>query len=663
MLAPNTILQNRYRIVRELGHGGMGAVYEAIDQRVSCVVALKETLIGKDSFEREAALLANLRHSGLPKVMDYFSEGEGEFLVMEFIPGHDLAELMELRGGPFPEPQVLRWADEILRVVEYLHSRQPPILHRDIKPSNLKVTKDGEVFLLDFGLAKGAAGQMQTLMTDKSVLGYTPVYSPLEQIHGRGTDPRSDLYALGATLYHLLTGHAPTDAPTRYIAIEDEEPDPLLAPAEISAHVSATVSAVVLQAVSLSRRRRPASASEMRAALKQAVGDAKLEERHRQEAGTLPKLADRRNLDQPKAEGVKEPLRPTEPAKEPAPRQIQPTLPAEAEAKQIAQPTAKQPTIPGPYLPQAAPRLEPSGTTTDPIIANRTLAGDTSSRASSRWPLIAFAFIIVLVIIGGVGIYWLASRDNPPATPAANQNVVATPDRSPPAAPPAPSGMVYVPGGEFTMGRDDGDEYERPAHKVSLAPFFIDSDEVTCEEYAKFIKVTHHITPADFDCGKARWPVHDVRWDDANAFAKWAGKRLPTEQEWELAARGTDERRYPWGNTWTQGMANITFVTDRTANTTALHDGKLEEVGMFKGVSPFGLLDMIGNVWEWTASSLTAYPGGQLPIKPTSDMRVIRGGAYDSDENAATTTYRRGYPASGNYDYSKIGFRCVRDVK
>jgi len=95
-------------------------------------------------------------------VMDYFSEGAGEFLVMEFIPGHDLAELMDLRSGPFPESQVLQWADGLLKVLEYLHSRQPPIVHRDVKPSNLKVTGDGELFLLDFGLAKGAAGQMPT---------------------------------------------------------------------------------------------------------------------------------------------------------------------------------------------------------------------------------------------------------------------------------------------------------------------------------------------------------------------------------------------------------------------------------------------------------------------------------------------------------------------
>src|SRR5215831_15235795 len=156
MLSPNTILQNRYRIVRKLGEGGMGAVYEAIDQRVSCVVALKKILIGgsneiREAFQREAALLANLRHASLPKVMDYFGESDGEFLVMEYIAGHDLAELLELRDGPFPLEQVLSWADELLKLLEYLHTREPPILHRDIKPANLKVTGEGEIFLLDFG--------------------------------------------------------------------------------------------------------------------------------------------------------------------------------------------------------------------------------------------------------------------------------------------------------------------------------------------------------------------------------------------------------------------------------------------------------------------------------------------------------------------------------
>jgi formylglycine-generating enzyme required for sulfatase activity/serine/threonine protein kinase len=306
MLIPNSVLQNRYRVVRLLGQGGMGSVYEAIDQRVSCVVALKETLVGanneaRDAFQREAALLANLRHASLPKVMDYFSEGASEFLVMEYIAGHDLAELLELRNGPFPQHQVLRWADELLELLDYLHTREPPILHRDIKPANLKVTSEGEIFLLDFGLAKGVAGQMATMQTSHSVYGYTPVYAPIEQIHGSGTDPRSDLYALGATLYDLLTGQPPVGAPARFEAIENDQPDPLLPCNEINPQISADVAGVVKSAMELSRRDRPASAAEMRKSLREiAEPGAKEDDARRAEAALANTVPNRPETDESK---------------------------------------------------------------------------------------------------------------------------------------------------------------------------------------------------------------------------------------------------------------------------------------------------------------------------------------------------------------------------
>src|SRR5687767_4596501 len=140
MLTTDTILQNRYRILRPLGRGGMGAVYEATDLRLSRTVALKETLVETDelrrAFEREARLLANLRHPALPKVLDHFGEGRGLFLVMEFIPGDDLGEMLEGKGSSFTSAEVLRWADQLLDAFEYLHRLDPPVLHRDIKPSN-----------------------------------------------------------------------------------------------------------------------------------------------------------------------------------------------------------------------------------------------------------------------------------------------------------------------------------------------------------------------------------------------------------------------------------------------------------------------------------------------------------------------------------------------
>src|SRR4051812_35571017 len=144
MLSPDSILQHRYRIVRHLGQGGMGTVYEAIDERLDNTVALKETLFTDErlrkQFEREARLLARLHHPALPKVFDHFTEGEGQFLVMQFVPGEDLWEMLrERKGEPFPVEEVLTWGEQLLDALDYLHTQDPSIIHRDIKPQNLKI--------------------------------------------------------------------------------------------------------------------------------------------------------------------------------------------------------------------------------------------------------------------------------------------------------------------------------------------------------------------------------------------------------------------------------------------------------------------------------------------------------------------------------------------
>jgi formylglycine-generating enzyme required for sulfatase activity len=730
MLSPNAILQNRYRVVRQLGEGGMGAVYEAVDQRVSCVVALKETFAGRDgearnAFEREAALLANLRHQALPKVMDYFSEDEGDFLVMEFIPGYDLAELLDLRGGPFPQSQVLRWADDLLRVLEYLHGQEPPILHRDIKPSNLKLTKQGEVFLLDFGLAKGSLGQMPTLATSRSVRGYTPIYAALEQIHGHGTDARSDLYSLGATLYHLLTGVAPINAPARFHAVEEDQPDPLPPVERLNTQASSNVGAVIHQAMSISRKQRPASAAVMRKALRNAAEEdergaaegeyrraeakrqerdderrraaeeaetRKLEEAQRREEEAARRAEHERQQreeqerqdredeerkrqeaeEQQRAEAVEAGERRKQ-AEEQARREAKEKANREAEAERIraeeeeellraeevrrgeeariAEETrraAKQPapmkTIPAPYVPARVPLPEQSRDADEDDArrdearrgreaqeVERQRAAET--RRSTSWTLnkrlMAVAALVVLVV-GITVVWWWASHRSP-------------------------TGMAYVPGGEFVMGRDDGDEYERPAHRVTVKPFFIDFYEVTREDYKKCVDEQKCPPPqgwtnGSYPEGTARQPVTGVTWDVANAYAQWAGKRLPSEEEWEFAARGTDGRRYPWGNDWKPGYANANGV------------GKgLAKVGEYTGASPFGAFDMVGNAWEWTASKLTAYSGGSVRGQLSGDVRVIRGGSYDESANEATTTYRGFLKVSGD-KYDKTSFRCVRDV-
>jgi serine/threonine protein kinase len=274
MIAPDTLLQNRYLVQTQIGQGGMGAVYVATDQRFGSTVALKETFFDdanlRKAFEREARLLNHLRHPALPRVSDHFMEEDGQFLVMEFIPGADLAETLKEKGVPFPLSDVLDWADQLLDALDYLHTHEPPVIHRDIKPQNLKLTPRGHIVLLDFGLAKGTPLQASRVTATGSIVGYSFHYAPLEQMQGTGTDPRSDLYSLGATLYHLLTGSPPPDALTRATAVLNGEADPLRPASEVHKQVPAPVARVLMSAMAQSAAKRPQTATEMREALREA---------------------------------------------------------------------------------------------------------------------------------------------------------------------------------------------------------------------------------------------------------------------------------------------------------------------------------------------------------------------------------------------------------
>jgi eukaryotic-like serine/threonine-protein kinase len=215
MLAPDDLLNNRYRILALLGEGGMGAVYRARDETLDTIVAVKEnqvvTAAAQRQFEREARLLAGLRHMNLPRVTDHFLiAGQGQYLVMDFVEGEDLSRRLA-RLGRLPEASVLEWAQHILEALAYLHGRG--IIHRDIKPANIKITPDGRATLVDFGIAKVVG----TGQTTTGARGLTPGYAPPEQYGFGSTDVRSDLYSFAATLYNALTGQVPADAAARLI--------------------------------------------------------------------------------------------------------------------------------------------------------------------------------------------------------------------------------------------------------------------------------------------------------------------------------------------------------------------------------------------------------------------------------------------------------------
>lgn len=313
MLALGTILQNRYRILRQLGQGGMGTVYEATDERFDSQVALKETHFTEEvlrkQFEREARLLNKLRHPAMTRVIDYFSEAGGQFLVMDYVHGEDLGAALERnKGRPFPLDEVLSWGDQLLDALDYIHSQTPPIIHRDIKPHNLKLTERNQIILLDFGLAKGSVGGMTTVATTRSVLGYSLSYAPLEQIlkveeHWiellsvtnaeqvekilkRGTDQRSDLYSLAATLLHLMTGKAPPNAPTRALSVWTGRPDSLQS--AFNYGIPAAIAEVLTRAMTITLDERFTNAAEMRKALREVNRPQMATSRIEAKAETLP---------------------------------------------------------------------------------------------------------------------------------------------------------------------------------------------------------------------------------------------------------------------------------------------------------------------------------------------------------------------------------------
>lgn len=263
-----------------------------------------------------------------------------------------------------------------------------------------------------------------------------------------------------------------------------------------------------------------------------------------------------------------------------------------------------------------------------------------------------FLAVGIVVLAGGILVTVMSLGGNRAKSPA------PVPDPKPPTVPTYP-GMLFLSGGEFTMGSNTGDEYERPAHKVQVAPFYIDVNEVTCEEYSQFVKTQGHASPPDwpngsYPAGNARKPVTGVSWDDASAYAAWAKKRLPTEEEWEFAARGKNGDRYPWGNDWRGNAAN--------ADESSIH--AMADVGSYPlGKTSAGVMDMIGNAWEWTSSDVAPYPGGHLSEVAPDGVKIIRGGSWQENKQQATSTYRGFLKRSGAKDYSATGFRCVKDIE
>ncbi len=268
-LEPGTLLINRYRVIETLGQGGMGSVYRATDENLGVCVAVKENLFLSDEYARqfrlEANILAGLRHPSLPRVGDHFViDRQGQYLVMDYIEGDDLRQIMD-QTGPLSDLDVIRMGIAVCDALSYLHTRIPPIVHRDIKPGNIKMAPDGQVVLVDFGLAKIMMGEENTTTGARAM---TPGYSPPEQYGTAHTDPRSDIYSLGATLYVALTNIVPEDGLARVTGNAV-----LTNPRKLNPSMNRKLSTAIIKAMAVDPDSRYQTADDFKLALQEAEKD------------------------------------------------------------------------------------------------------------------------------------------------------------------------------------------------------------------------------------------------------------------------------------------------------------------------------------------------------------------------------------------------------
>ena len=701
------VLGGRYQLDEFLASGGMGDIYRARRLHIGDTVAVKvlrpeviENAQSRQRFYREARAAAMLHHPNAVVIHDFGEDDDGTvYIVMELLAGHSLRQVLVDSGRLTAER-----ANNIIRqacaALEEAHRNG--IVHRDIKPDNIMLmdahSDSDYVKLLDFGIAKLRDVMLDTLSLEKNltnvgtVIG-TPHYMSPEQCQGETADARSDIYSLGVVTYEMLTGVTPFIAKTPTgVAIKHVTEKPK-APSELRPEIGPSLEGVILKALEKEPTQRQQSAiefandftaalvpdratSELSSALQGAISvDSTTAGKPAEQGGPRTAVIGSKGYETQFApsEGT-EVLRGgvTAPVSAP-PKDDGVSLDKNRKA------TAKvgDDRVNDVHSKPGKSAKPPKVVKSEPARADKPKVGPSSVPPGKRsqLPMIAGgAAALILVAALGWFFFGRQSNETPAVIPSPTPTVDATPAVT---ATPAisatnpPVGMAFVPGGEFTMGRDDAEANEKPAHTASVKPFFMDINEVTNEQYQKFLIEKNWPAPPSwvdgkFPAGEENFPVSDVTWEDAQNYASWAGKRLPTEEEWEFAARGTDGRAYPWGNEVRPDSANVLAKAGDKSSAVAVGSKP-------NGVSPYNINDLSGNVWEWTSSEYKPYEGGTIDELPGySNVKVIRGGAYVSLAKQATTTLRRGWPATRNdwppntdkrkIDYTKTGFRCAQDA-
>jgi len=630
-LRPGVVLVEQYEILKVLGQGGFGITYLAKDLRLDQQVAIKEFLPEsiavrgndattvrpkskshvddfknfKDRFLDEARTLARFKHANMVRIQNYFETGGTTYFAMEYEEGESLDAKLT-RVGKLKEKDALNLVLPLLNGLEVLH--KAGMIHRDIKPANIYIRTDGSPVLLDFGAARSDAGSGgKTTMT--SML--TPGYAPIEQYYtdAKQQGPWTDIYGMGGVLYRCITGRRVVEASSRSAARLRDKPDPMKL-ASVVAHkrYHEYFLYAIDHALMVLGEERPQNVTEWR---KELTGK------------TPPPIP--MNLDpdlvqeQPGAREGKTQMTSTD------------LSIGGLNVKTQRKPVAKKKT----QLRKKKQNTQFGKTTRR---GANTQIGQTATKSrKGLWGMLGLA---ACAIIGG-GVYWkfeIYDKSRPWIDPLTKMP------------------FVYVPGGCFSMGspaEEKGRYEDEHPHQACVEGMWLSQYETTQAAWQKVMKSN----PAAFKRG-SQYPVERVSYYDVQKFLKRLNKkseysfRLPTEAEWEYAARGGVQTAYYWGKFAGRNKANCGGCKTQWSNVSSA------EVGTFEA-NAFKLYDMLGNVQEWTCSAVNkSYDGSEKRCSDNAIKRVLRGGSWSNDAQDARSAYRDSQTSS--YRHSTIGFRLLR---
>jgi serine/threonine protein kinase len=571
----------KVRIDKYLAHGGMAEVYLGSHLSLDRPVAIKilhkhieEDRNLLERFQREAKVVAGLRHPNIVQVFDFDATDGHPYIVMEYLKGPTLATYLssiDEQGARLPLHQVARLLKALASALDYAHSQG--VIHRDIKPGNVilhgktdeipldrPLTNDVEIILTDFGLVRIEHAASKTAT---GLISGTPAYMSPEQARGDKTDHRTDIYSLGIVLYEMLAGRPPFEAKNTMALLHKqihETPPPI-------AGISPAVQAVINRALAKKPADRYQTCDQMAVDFSLAIGM-----------------------------------------------------------------TAKTETII-----ETAPdhRTEHiSSVSVKPKTANRGLIWiGVGSLLVLCLLVFAFGtFRVLSALPGSSKATQTPSPEitNPPLSPSPSESV-GLPDTE---------GMVEIPSGTYEVGLTPADKYHTAPISIPLTNFWIDKYQTTNAQYQQYLNKTSE-QPGEIWPGEGDHPARGVTWDQALAYCTWAGKRLPTEAEWEAAGRGpgSSPQLYPWGDDPTDG--------GKTFN---LPDQDTYAVGTQSfNQSQFGVFDMVGNVWEWTGEPYAAVQNG---------YKVLHGGRFGLPQDLA---YRLAVAPDDTRYVKFAGFRCATD--